>query len=92
MLVSVFMPVYNNLEYLKSSVDSILLQTHQDIEFIIVDDCSTEPVWDFLNSYNDSRLILKRNKENSGAVVSINNCLDVARGDYLARQDSDDVS
>jgi len=92
MLVSVLMPVYNNIEFLKIAIDSVLSQTHTDIEFIIIDDCSTEPVWDFLHSYDDSRLVLMQNKENIGLIASLNLCLDISTGDYIARQDGDDIS
>jgi glycosyltransferase involved in cell wall biosynthesis len=87
MLISVIMPVYNNLKYLKESVDSILKQTHSDLEFIIIDDASTESIWDFLQSYDDSRLVLGKNDENIGLTKSLNICLDMAKGDLIARQD-----
>jgi glycosyltransferase involved in cell wall biosynthesis len=86
------MPVYNNLVYLKESVDSILKQTYSDLEFIIIDDASTENVWDFLNSYDDERLVLRRNEENIGLTKSLNICLDIAKGELIARQDGDDIS
>lgn len=92
MLVSVLMSIHNNIKYLKTAVDSILSQTHSDLEFVVIDDCSTEPVWDFLHTYNDPRLVLKRNKKNKGLIASLNICLDTATGDYMARQDGDDIS
>ena len=86
------MPVYNNLKYLKKSVDSVLNQTFSDFEFIILDDASEEPVWDFLNEYDDERIILRQNKRNLGLTRSLNICLDMAKGDIIARQDGDDIS
>lgn len=91
-MVSVLMPVYNNYNYLKESIDSVLNQTYEDFEFIIVDDASTEPVWDLLCSYNDSRIVKLKNENNIGLTKSLNKCLKLATGDYIARQDSDDVS
>jgi glycosyltransferase involved in cell wall biosynthesis len=91
-MISVIMPVYNNLEFLKESIDSVLGQTYEDFEFIILDDGSTEPVWDFLDQYSDSRIVKIRNKENIGLTKSLNICLDKVMGDFIARHDSDDIS
>ena len=91
-MISVIMPVFNGLKYLKKSIDSVLNQTYSDFEFIIIDDCSTENVWDFLNSYKDSRMVLKRNKNNIGLTRSLNIALDLSKGDFIARQDGDDIS
>jgi glycosyltransferase involved in cell wall biosynthesis len=90
--VSVLMPVFNNSKYLKASIDSVLNQTHTDLEFIIIDDGSTEPVWEILSAYEDSRIIKIKNDHNIGLTKSLNKCLKVATGEYIARQDSDDVS
>lgn len=91
-MISVIMPVYNNVKYLRESIDSILAQTYGDFEFIIIDDASTEPVWNVLESYDDPRIIKQRNLENIGLTKSLNICLDMASGDIIARQDSDDIS
>lgn len=91
-MISVMMPVYNNISYLKDSIDSILSQTFDDFEFIIVDDGSTESVWDIINSYEDKRIIKLRNEKNIGLTKSLNICLRKASGDFFARQDSDDRS
>ena len=55
-LVSVIMPVYNVEKYLKEAIDSILNQTYENIELIIIDDCSTDGSKDIIKSYNDSRI------------------------------------
>ena len=86
------MPVYNNAKYLRACIDSILSQTYDDFEFIILDDASTEPVWDIINSYEDPRIVKIRNEENIGLTKSLNICLDKAKGRLIARQDSDDIS
>jgi len=91
-MISVIMPVFNNLRYLKESIDSILNQTFEDFEFIIIDDGSEEPVYDFIKSYDDPRIVLRKNKENRGLTESLNLCLDLAQGDFIARHDGDDVS
>jgi len=92
MLVSVIMPVFNSVKFLKESIDSILNQTFEDLEFIILDDGSTEPVWDLIQSYDDPRIVSIRNPENVGLTRSLNICLDKVHGDFVVRHDSDDIS
>lgn len=92
MLVSVVMPTYNGIQFLQESINSILNQTHCDFEFIILDDCSTEPVFDLIQSYDDSRIIAFRNPENIGLTKSLNICLNKAQGDFIVRHDGDDIS
>lgn len=86
------MSVYNGEKYLREAVDSILNQTFCDFEFIVVDDGSTDRTWTILQSYGDPRIVLLRNEENIGLTRSLNRGLAVARGDYIARMDADDIS
>ena len=87
------MPVHNNLCFLKESIDSILNQTVKDFEIIIIDDASTEPIWDTLDAYKrDKRFVFEKNERNIGSVRTLNRALDLAKGDIIARQDSDDIS
>lgn len=91
--VSVLMPTYNvPLPFLKEAVDSILNQTFRDFEFIIIDDGSTNGVWDYLSSVKDERIRLFRNEKNLGVTKSLNIGLKLVRGKYIARMDSDDRS
>ena len=90
--VSVVMSVYNGAEHLREAVESILNQTFTDFEFIIVDDGSADSTWDILKSYEDPRIVLARNRENIGLTKSLNEGLGMMKGDYIARQDADDVS
>ena len=90
--VSVLMSVYNGARYLREAVDSILGQTFGDFEFIIVDDGSTDETPAILDSYGDPRIVRLRNETNIGLTRSLNKGLAVARGEYVARQDADDVS
>ena len=89
---SVLMSVYNDEQYLKESVDSVLNQSFDDFEFIIIDDCSTDGSLEILESYKDARIRLIRNRENLGLTKSLNIAISEARGNYLARQDADDIS
>lgn len=91
-LISVIMPVYNTAKYLKQAIDSILNQTFNDFEFIIIDDCSTDGSLDIIKSYCDERIILIENEINKGYVYGLNYALSFANGKYIARMDSDDIS
>jgi len=91
-LVSVVMSVYNGERYLREAIESILTQTFADFEFIIIDDGSTDASRDIILSYGDSRIRLVDNERNLGLTRSLNRGLQLARGEYVARQDADDVS
>lgn len=93
-LVSIIMGVYNERHCLRRCIDSIVNQTYENWEFIICDDCSTDNSGEILNEYSsaDSRIVIIRNKKNSRLAQSLNNCLKVAKGKYIARMDADDVS
>ncbi len=91
--VSVLMPVYNvKEEYLRESIESILNQTFTDFEFIILDDCSSNNVEEIVKSYGDDRIRFYRNSENLGIAKSRNKLMDLARGEYSALMDNDDIS
>lgn len=91
--ISVIMPSYNTpLPYLKEAVESILNQSFQDFEFIILDDGSTDDSPAYLNSLTDPRIRIIRNEKNIGITKSLNIGLRAAKGKYIARMDSDDVS
>ena len=88
------MSVYNGEKTLGKAIDSIIAQTYEDYEFIICDDASTDGTWSILEKYceADNRIILLRHSENKGLGASLNDCLQAARGKYIARQDADDIS
>lgn len=90
-LISVIMSVYNGEKYLRESMDSILNQTFSDFEFIIINDGSTDKTRQILESYTDPRIRLFH-QENIGLTKSLNKGIELARGEYIARQDADDVS
>lgn len=92
--ISVVMSIYNGEGYLREAVESILNQTFTDFEFIIVDDGSTDDTWVILTEYaaQDTRIVLIRNEKNIGLTRSLNKGLASAHGEYVARQDVDDVS
>jgi glycosyltransferase involved in cell wall biosynthesis len=90
--VSVVMAVYNGEKYVHESIDSILCQTFDDFEFIIINDASTDITPEILRSYKDPRIIILNNPENIGLTRSLNRGLKFARGEYIARMDADDIS
>jgi len=88
------MPVYNiKEEYLREAIESILNQTFGDFEFIILNDGSTdEHVEKVIMSYKDRRIRFINNKQNQGFVGALNQCMKEAKGEYIAKMDSDDIS
>ena len=86
------MPVYNAEKYLNETIDSILDQTYDDFEFLIIDDGSTDRSLQILNSYNDPRIKVFKNEKNIGYIQTLNKLLELAKGEYIARQDNDDIS
>ncbi len=90
--VTVVMPVYNGERYLRVAIDSILTQTFQDFELLIIDDGSTDQSVHIIKSYTDPRIRLLRNPGNRGVAYSRNVGLREAAGTYLAWCDCDDVS
>jgi len=89
--VSVLMSVYNGERYLREAVDSILNQTFEDFEFIIINDGSTDGTREILESYRDRRIRLFH-QDNIGLTRSLNKGIRLARGEYIARMDADDIS
>lgn len=93
--VSVVMPVYNSEEYLREAIDSIISQTFTDWEFIIVNEYgSNKAATDILAEYAamDPRIIVIQNKKRLGIAESLNVGLQMAKGEYIARMDGDDLS
>ena len=91
-MISVLMPVYNSELYLEDAVQSILDQTYKNFEFIIIDDGSVDNSLAILESFKDNRIKLVKKKNNTGYTSLLNESINYAKYDYLARMDSDDVS
>lgn len=90
-LVSIIMPSYNTAPYISSSIQSVINQTYNNWELIIVDDCSTDNTEDVLSEIKDERIRFFKNEKNSGAAVSRNKALREAKGQWVAFLDSDDL-
>ncbi len=90
--VTVLMSVYNGEKYLREAIDSILCQTFKNFEFLIIDDGSTDSSAEIIRSYTDPRIRLIQNEKNIGLTRSLNKGLKLAKGEYIARMDADDIS
>ena len=88
-LISVIMGVYNDQRFLKEAIESILCQTYKNFEFIICNDCSADQSTKILEKYKkiDNRITIINNKKNMGLAASLNRCIDISKGDYIARMD-----
>jgi hypothetical protein len=85
------MAVRNGEPYIREAVRSVLDQTFDDFELIVVDDASTDATAEVVEGFGDSRIRLLRNESNLGQVASLNRGLREARGEYVARIDADDA-
>jgi glycosyltransferase EpsE len=88
------MGIYNCAETLSTSIYSLINQTYRDFEIILYDDGSTDETYNTAKilADKDDRIILIRNERNKGLSHALNHCLLYAKGEYIARQDGDDIS
>lgn len=91
-LVSVILPAHNASAYIDAALESILKQTYDNLEVILLDDGSTDNTWDIINRYQDERITLIRIQPNKGLIHALNYSLSLAKGKYIARMDADDIS
>ena len=88
---SVIMTSFNYAQYVGVAIESVLAQTFEDWELLVVDDCSTDDSWNVITSFTDPRIKAFRQVVNSGASAAYNLALSKAQGRYVACLDSDDV-
>jgi glycosyltransferase involved in cell wall biosynthesis len=91
-LVSVAMPVYNAEKYIKQAIDSVLAQTYENFELVIVNDASSDRSKELVLSYSDSRIRYMENEVNLGIAKTRNKCVQQAAGKYIAVLDNDDIA
>jgi glycosyltransferase involved in cell wall biosynthesis len=93
-MISVVMAVFNAQRFLSQSIESMLSQSYEDFEFIIVDDGSTDQSWEIISKYQeaDARIRPIRLSNNQGVARAANAGIEIAIGKYIARMDSDDIS
>lgn len=90
-LVSIITPSFNTEIFIEETIRSVLNQTHENWEMIIVDDFSSDKSVDIINSYKDNRIKLFVNDTNKGAAYSRNYAINQAKGKWIAFLDSDDL-
>jgi glycosyltransferase involved in cell wall biosynthesis len=93
-MISVVMSAYNAEKYISEAIESILNQSYEDFEFIIINDCSNDNTLEIIKRYSsqDPRIKLINNKENLGLTSSLNKAIKSSKGKYIARMDADDIS
>jgi teichuronic acid biosynthesis glycosyltransferase TuaG len=92
-LVSIVVPVYNAARFMDDTIHTVLNQTYQNWELLLVDDCSSDDSVQIIKKYlkKDKRIKLFKLSENSGAAIARNTGIDNAKGRYLAFLDADDL-
>ncbi|MBQ6464056.1 MAG: glycosyltransferase family 2 protein [Pseudobutyrivibrio sp.] len=93
-LVSIIMGAFNAEKTISEAIDSIIDQTYDNWELIVCDDCSCDSTYSILEKYaaHDKRIVVLQNPENKRLAYTLNECLKVAKGKYIARMDADDIS
>lgn len=91
-LVSVIMPAYNGEKYIREAIESVLSQTYERFELIIVDDASLDSTLSIIQEFKDKRVSLLLNSENRGIAYSTNLGIDHSKGKYIALLDDDDIA
>lgn len=91
-LISVILPVYNAEKFIKDAIDSILNQTYKNFELIIINDGSTDNSESIILGYDDKRIIYVKNERNIKLINTLNKGIKLAKGDFIARMDADDIS
>ena len=93
-LISVLIPTFNVSKYIADAINSILDQTYENFEIIIIDDHSTDETYEILQDFEKAHrnIILHRNSSNLKIAVTLNNALALASGEYIIRMDGDDIS
>ena len=90
-MVSIITPAYNSEKFIAETIQSVLAQTYQNWELLIVDDCSTDKTAEIISRFQDSRIKYFHNYTNKGSAFSRNLALQKAKGKWIAFLDSDDL-
>ncbi|WP_081415362.1 glycosyltransferase family 2 protein [Parabacteroides massiliensis] len=90
--ISIIMSVYDEEQYVQEAIDSILWQTYPFIELIIINDASTDRTDTIVRSYTDERLVYLDSSEHQGTYKCRNRAIQMAKGQYLAMMDADDIA
>ncbi len=92
--ISIIMGIYNCSQTLSEAINSVINQTYKNWELIMCDDGSSDDTYYVAKTFADNygNIILIKNKKNMGLNYTLNRCLDIATGEYIARMDGDDIS
>lgn len=90
-VITVGIPVYNGERFIEKAIKSVLNQTFSEFELIITDDGSTDRTVEIIKSFNDPRIKLIADGENHGISYRLNQQIEMAKGEYFARMDADDI-
>lgn len=90
--VTVIMPVYNAQKYIKHAIDSILNQTYENFELLVIDDASTDSSLDIIKQCQDKRIRVVRNEKNMGIAATRNLGIQLCKTEYIALMDDDDIA
>lgn len=90
-LISVCIPVFNGEKHIGESMSSVLRQTEENFELIVVDNCSTDRTLEIVSSFNDSRIKIFKNTFNIGSTGNFNRCIELSRGEYFVLLPHDDL-
>ncbi|SFJ09178.1 glycosyltransferase family 2 protein [Olleya namhaensis] len=91
-LITVLLPVYNVEKYIEEAIQSVLDQTFEDFEILVIDDCSTDNTLEIIETITDDRIKIIKKEANKGLIDSLNLGFSLAKGKYIARMDGDDVN
>ncbi len=89
-LVSIIIPVFNSIAFIEETINSVLKQTHQSIEIIVIDDGSTDGSFEFISNLENEKLTLIKNPK-KGACSARNHGLRLAKGEFIQFLDADDI-
>lgn len=90
-LISIIMPAYNCEKYISETIKSVINQTYERWELIVIDDCSTDRTCEIIQRINDKRIRFYKNNSNSGVSYTRNKAISLAKGNLIAFLDSDDL-
>ena len=90
--VTVLMPTYNVASYVKEAIESVLGQTYEDFDLLVIDDCSIDDTIDVVSGIDDSRIRIVQNERNLGLADNLNRGLSLINTEYVARMDGDDIA
>ena len=89
-LISVIIPAFNAELYIQEALESVCSQTYLNLEIIIINDGSSDRTREIIEQFQDTRILLI-SRENRGLIATLNEAIEISRGDYIARMDADDI-